>query len=104
MHYPTKNGMSQIVMQKFKRRLFLHETTSFDLLNLTLSYDKINGYFISCKQTKVSNIKNRKNMSKSFCNLRDAVENCPNLCSGFFYCRPNCANKIVIYALYMDNI
>ena len=65
MHDPTKNGMSQTEMQKSKRRLneqilFYHETTSFDLLHLTLSFGKRNGYFISCKQTKISNIKNRK--------------------------------------------
>ena len=96
-------------MLKFKSRenepiLLLHETTLFDLLNLTLSYGKINGYFVSGKQTKISNIKSRKNMSQGFCNLRDAIEDCPNLYSGFSYCRPNCANLIVEYVLYMDNI
>ena len=54
--------MSQIVMQKFKRRkneqiLFLHEAMLFDLLNLTLSHGKINDSFISGKRTKISNIK-----------------------------------------------
>ena len=49
-------------MQKIKGRrneqsLLLHGTISFGLLNLTLSYDKINGYFISGKQTKISNNK-----------------------------------------------
>ena len=62
----------------------------FDLLNLTLSFSKRNGYFIYRKQTKISNIKNRKSMSQSFCNLRDAIEDCPNLNTAFSYCRPNC--------------
>ena len=62
---PPKTACHKPYMQKFKRRqneqnLFLHETTSFDLLNLSLSFGKINGYFISCKQRKISNIKNRK--------------------------------------------
>ena len=62
---PPKTACHKPYMQKFKRRqneqnLYLHETTSFDLLNLTLYFGKINGYFISCKQTKLSNIKSRK--------------------------------------------
>ena len=68
MHDPTKNGMSQTVyMQKFKRQqkdlnLFLHKTTSFDLLNWTLYFGKINCYFISYKKitTKISKIKGKK--------------------------------------------
>ena len=71
----------------------------------------VNGYFISGKQTKISNIKSRKkktkkkkNMSQSFCNLRDAIEDCLNIYGDLPYCRPNCASKIVEYVLYMDNI
>ena len=72
-------------MNKF---FFLHETTSFDLLNSTLSNhanSKMNGYLISGKQTKISNIKSRKNMSQGFCNLRDTTEDCLNFYSGFSY-------------------
>ena len=68
--------MSQTVMQKFKRRhneriLFLHEITSFDLLNFTLYCGKINGYFVNKQKYQTSS---RKNMSQGFCNLRDATE------------------------------
>ena len=57
---PPKTACHKPYMQKFKRRqneqiLFLQEAISFDLLNLTLSYGKINGSFISGKQ--ISNIK-----------------------------------------------
>ena len=106
---PPKTACHKPYMQKFKRGqneqiLFLHETTLFDLLNSTLSYSKMNGYLISGKQTNISNIKSRKNMSQGFCNLRDATEHCPNLYSGFSYCRPNCAYLIAEYAFYLDSI
>ena len=84
-------------MQNFNRRQneqiqFLHEAISFDLLNLTLSYGETKGYFISNKQKKYQTSKvGKKKMPQSFCNLRDATENCPNLVSGISYCRPNCA-------------
>ena len=53
---PAKTACHKPYMQKFKRRqneqiLLLHETTSIDLLNSTLSYDNMNGYLISGKQT-----------------------------------------------------
>ena len=43
--------------------------------------------------------KSKKNMSQSLCYLRDAIENCQNVCCGFSNCIPNCANQIVEYAL-----
>ena len=63
---PPKTACHKPYMQNFKRRQneqiqFLHEATSFDLLNSTLSYGtKMNGYLISSNQTKISNIKSRK--------------------------------------------
>ena len=64
--------------------LFLHEAISFDLLNLTLSYCKINGYFISGKKknnTKIqrSTVQKKNNMSQGFCNLSDATDDCQSL-------------------------
>ena len=92
---PPKTACHKLYLQKFKRLqneqiLFLHETTYFDLLNSTLSNhanSKMNGYLISGKQTKISNIKSRKktNMSQDFCNLRDTTEDCLNFYSGFSY-------------------
>ena len=66
---PPKTACHKPYMQKFKRRqneqnLFLHEITSLDLLNLTLSFGKINGNSVSCKQTKLSNVKIRKKKKK----------------------------------------
>ena len=60
-------------------------------------------YLVNKQKYQTSKIE--KSMSQSFCNLRDAIEDCQNLNTDFSYCRPNCVNlKIVEYVLYMDNI
>ena len=59
-------------------------------------------YLVNKQKYQTSKIEKR--MSQSFCNLRDAIEDCPNLNTAFSYCRPNCVNQIVEYVLYMDNI